>query len=484
MSLNLSDIDNRRVGFFRFKELRGRYLITGDAGQYCFLEPRQFDLFLAGKIKQTYPDKYGELQGKGFIRDMLDFDGLAKKYASKNAFLGNGPSLHIVVVTLRCDHKCIYCQTSSKSLKTRGLDMDISTAQKVVDMIFMSPSEGITIEFQGGEPLINLDTVKFIVQYAKKKNKTEKKELRFALVSNLTFMTEDILKYLAENDISVCTSLDGPENVHNKQRIAGPGVNSYSNTVKWLKRLRQEIYKHSGYKVNALTTITKHSLNYPKEIVDEFVKLGLESIHLRPVSLLGENRKKRQQINFSPETFFNFYRKALDYIIELNREGKNFNERMAGIFLTKILTGIDPNYLDMRSPCGAGIGQLAYNFNGDVYTCDEARMLSMMGDESFRLGNVVENCYEEIIDNNIIKTLCSASCLDNLPGCSQCVYKPYCGVCPIYNYTEKQDIFTQPKNSLLCNIYTPILDYLFERLQDEHDDTKGIFDSWVRNGQE
>ena len=165
----------------------------------------------------------------------------------------------------------------------------------------------------------------------------------------------------------------------------------------------------------------------------------------------------------------------MDYIIELNLKGRNFHERFATIFLTKILTERDPDYLDIRSPCGAGIGQLAYNFNGDVYTCDEGRMLSRWQDESFRLGNVSDNSYEDIINNQIVKTMCISSCLDSLPECSECVYKPYCGVCPLYNYTVNGNIFN--KAIFLCRINKGILDYLFKKLQNEKD--RDIFYRWV-----
>ena len=136
MPLELHKINKQKVGSFYFKELNGQYLLTNDIGEHCFLDPLNLDAFLAGKIEQTCPDKYSELQTKGFIRDRLDFDGLARRYAQKNTFLGQGPSLHIVVVTLRCDHRCIYCQAGSQSLAARDLDMDIATAQKVVDRIF------------------------------------------------------------------------------------------------------------------------------------------------------------------------------------------------------------------------------------------------------------------------------------------------------------------------------------------------------------
>jgi His-Xaa-Ser system radical SAM maturase HxsB len=475
--VNLKNINKQKVGFFRFKQLNSQYLITNDIGDYCFLDSPSFDAFLSGKIEQVLPDKYSELQSKGFMRDQLNFNALSQRYAKKNAFLNQGSSLHIVVVTLRCDHRCVYCQAKSQPLTAKGLDMDIPTAQKTVDIIFESPSQAITIEFQGGEPLANFDTVKFIVEYARKKNKEAKKDLKFSLVSNLTFMNQKIMEFLIRNKIPICTSLDGPENIHNKYRITSDRKNTYKNTVKWLKKLRKE-YKRQNFpfkKPGVLTTLTRASLSYHREIVDEYVNSGLEGIHLRPVSPFGASKKIWQRMSFSAKDFLKFYTKALDYIVDLNLKGKNFFERFALIFLAKIFSDRDPCYLDIRSPCGAGISQIAYNFNGDVYTCDEARMLSRLGDESYRLGNVKENSYQDFRNSRVTKTMCIASCLDNLPECNQCVYKPYCGVCPLYNYMVNGNIFT--KSKFLCKINMGILDCLFERLQEEK--IKNIFYSWV-----
>jgi len=91
----------------------------------------------------------------------------------------------------------------------------------------------------------------------------------------------------------------------------------------------------------------------------------------------------------------------------------------------------------------------------------------MMNDESFRLGNVSENIYKEIVSNPIVRTMCMASCLDGLPHCNDCVYKSYCGVCPIYNYSEQGNIFGQMPNNERCQINMAILDLLFERLENK-----------------
>jgi len=477
MPLEPKKIDKQKVGPFQFKQLEGQYLLTNFIGDHIFLKPSSFDAFLSGKIEKVSPDEYSQLQDKGFLRDQLNFDNLAQRYAQKNMFLGRkGTTLHIVVVTLRCDHKCVYCQASSRDLKENELDMDVATAKKVVDRIFESSSKGITIEFQGGEPLVNFEVIKFIVKYAQEKNKEAKKDLRFALVSNLTFMNTNILKYLLENNIHVCTSLDGPERVHNRCRVASGKKNSHKNVVKWASRLIKEYKKaNSTNKLFALTTITRFSLPFPKEIVDEYVKLGLEGMHLRPLSTFGTNKKAWQPLAFSGSDFLVFYKKALDHIIDLNMKGKDFHERFAVIFLTKILTDKEMGYLDLRSPCGAGIGQMAYNFNGDVYACDEGRMMSRHGDESFRLGNVNTGSYDDFFNSNVVKTMCIASCLDNLPACNQCVYKPYCGVCPLQNYIVNESIFNT--SAFWCEVHKGILDYLFIKLKDEK--TKNLFYKWV-----
>jgi radical SAM protein with 4Fe4S-binding SPASM domain len=139
-------------------------------------------------------------------------------------------------------------------------------------------------------------------------------------------------------------------------------------------------------------------------------------------------------------------------------------EKMASLMLTRILTQKDPNYMDLRSPCGAGLGQLAYNYDGRVYTCDEGRMVGAMGDDLFCIGDVNRDGYAEIIGNAGVRSMCVASCLECLPGCSDCVYAPYCGVCPVYNYIMEGDLVARSPGNDRCRIQKGMLDHLFLRL--------------------
>lgn len=467
-------INYSKLGFFRFKKLGKDYLLTNDIGDYVFLSNKDFDQYLQGKLEKESP-QHQELKNKNFVGKELNLDQYVKGYKQKNQYLFQaGPSLHIIVVTLRCDHKCVYCQTTSCSVDDKGKDLSKDNAKKIVDYIFSVPNKNIAIEFQGGEPLLNWPVVKFIVEYALKKNKREKKNLEFRLVSNFTLMDEEKMNYLFKKGVVFCTSLDGPERVHNKNRIWVKG-NSHKNTVGWLKKLLKKYEKYYIYQPGALTTITSFSLPFYKDIINQYAELGLDNIVLRPLTPLGMARKTWRKIGYSVDQFLEFYRKSLDYILELNLKKKvRLREMIATNMVTKILIGKDPNFLELRSPCGAGIGQVLYNYNGDIYTCDEGRMVD---EETFKIGNVAESNYDDVINHPTIKTLCLASCLDNLP-CDHCVYKPYCGTCPIISYVESGNIFPQLPSSSRCQLNKGIFDYLFKKIQ-ESDKIKNIFIEWA-----
>ena len=468
-----------KTGFFRFKKLGQKYLLTNDLGDFIFLQEKDFKNFKEGKLKEESP-VYKELDKRHLTSKSWRCENcqarLINRYARyRGDYLNQGPGLHIIVVTLRCDHACRYCHASSKNMTRTDLDMQKPTAKKVVDMIFETTSPFINVEFQGGEPLVNFKIIKFIVNEVLEKNKKAKKDLRFSLVSTLSLLDDKKLNWLHQKKISICSSLDGSEKLHNKNRPKLDGKSSYRATCRGIKKTKKK-YKNLHYQVNALITTTRDSLPLWKEIVDEYVKLGLRDMHLRPLNPFGMAKGLQKVIGYSAEEFVHFYKKALDYIIELNFQGIDIRERMAGMNAQKAFTDNDPNFLDLRSPCGAGIGQLAYHYNGDVYTCDEGRMLGQMGDETFKLGDVHKNTYKEIISSEVTKSLCLASTLEGLTGCSDCVYLPYCGVCPVFNYSEEGNIFAQNPDNFRCQINKGILDYLFRKF--ETPEALKVFKKW------
>lgn len=474
MKIDLQNVDLKKLGFFRFRPINDKVVLTNDAGNFVILKQPQFERFLSGTLSPEDPF-YEDLSRQGFIRETMHLSQLATKFRSKNNMLFTKTGLHIMVLTLRCNLRCTYCQVSAESMKHEEHDMTKETAAKIIDFIFTSPSPSLTIEFQGGEPFVNWEVMKFAIDYALDKHKRRGGDLFLTAVSNGSFIDEKKLEFLIDRKVSLCFSLDGPEDLHNGHR----GKN-YAQVKKALAGAISAYRKrYPDAMPAALPTITRYSLPFWKELIDEYIEMGLESIHLRPLTPLGYAQKSFKELSYSVEEYLEFYAKALDYIIELNRKGTFFMERYAWIFLSKILTDGDPGYVDICSPCGSGLGVLAYNYNGDIYTCDEGRMFSAMGDESFRCGNVFEHTYAEILQSKPVRTLCVASCLDALPECSHCAYKPYCGACPVLNYAATGNIYAQNPNDFRCQQHKGILDLLFECMQDG--EVREIFERWVKN---
>jgi radical SAM protein with 4Fe4S-binding SPASM domain len=192
------------------------------------------------------------------------------------------------------------------------------------------------------------------------------------------------------------------------------------------------------------------------------------------------------RVEYPRAEYLEFYRSAVDYIIELNKRGVEILERFAAIFLTKILGGQDPNFLDIRSPCGAGIGQIAYNYDGKVFTCDEGRMLHEMGDSTFLLGNVspggeatARSNYRDMMSHETVRALAIASNLDAQPDCVNCTYQPYCGVCPVHNHKTQGSIFGRMRESSLCMVHKGIQDYLFTKIGGPDRETLEILQRWT-----
>lgn len=473
------------LGNFRFAKLGGKYLLTNDMGSWLFLTQSEFAQFLTGKVKKN-PDLCQRLEVGGFLKTkQAEIAAYAAKYLKLNASLAQGPSLFIFVLTLQCNHRCLYCQVTPERVGAKGFDMSKTTAKKSVNLAFQSPSPYINLEFQGGEPLLNWPVLEHIVKYAKAVNKTAKKKLKISLVTNLTLLDEKKLAFLLKEGVSLACSFDGPALVHNQNRIYLDGKGgSYKPLVANIKKVQAAIAtcKQKNSKtfvdnLNAILTTTKFSLPYAKEIVDEYLAKGFDNVFIRPLSPFGLQRQTIDLIGYSAEEFIEFYEKALDYILELNLGGTRFVERTAALALGKILKQQDPAYYEMRSPCGAGIGQLAFDYNGKVYTCDEGRMAERMGLDNFKLGSVDEDEYAAVVDNEVTRTMCLGSALDNQAGCSDCVYKPYCGICPLANFVENGTIFPQILNTDRHKISKALFDYLFTKLSDEK--YKSVLESWL-----
>jgi sulfatase maturation enzyme AslB (radical SAM superfamily) len=113
--------------------------------------------------------------------------------------------------------------------------MTSSDAMAALDLTFRSPSPNIKIEFQGGEPLLNFPMIKTIVAAATSRSG---KKVDFVIASNLALLDDVVLDFCKANNILLSTSLDGPADLHNKNRPR-PGANSHELAVAGIRRAKE-----------------------------------------------------------------------------------------------------------------------------------------------------------------------------------------------------------------------------------------------------
>jgi His-Xaa-Ser system radical SAM maturase HxsB len=455
-----------------------RKIIVNEVGEYLFLNNDEFNSFVTHALDQS-SDVYYNLKSKHFLFDSdsaAPFELLVAKYRTKKAHLAGFTKLHIFVISLRCEHSCHYCQVSRVSADRALYDMSPQTATRALDLVFRSPADFIKIEFQGGEPLLNFERIIQVVEDAERRSGKTGKVVEFVVTTNLALITDEMLEFFRQHNVVLSTSLDGPEFIHNANRPR-PGNNSYQLTIQNIQRARAAL----GYdKVSALMTATQLSLSHAREIIDEYVQNGFQSIFLRSLSPYGFALKTAKSIGYTGEDFLLFYKEAFDYILELNRQGINLVETYAQILLTKILTPFATGYVDLQSPAGAGIGVAVYNYDGDVYASDESRMLAEMGDEQFKLGNVHRDSYEEIFGGEALRTITASSCVESMPGCADCAFQTFCGADPIFNYATQGSLVGHRPTSEFHRKNFFLIKHLLT-LYHADPMVKRIFWGWVHN---
>jgi len=462
----------------RFRRLpwdASRSLITNAAGDWHVIGSEALEDLVGGCLPPTHPE-FATLEARHFLARGDSRPAMApllSQIATRKRYLQGGPALHIVVVSLRCHHTCSYCQVSRQTLDQSAFDMSEGTADAVADRMLEWPVQHMTVEFQGGEPLLQFARIRRIV--GRLQDAADGRSWRFVIATTLNDVSDEQLEFCRLHGIHLSTSLDGPAWLHDANRPR-PGRDSHARTIAGIERARERL-GHDA--IAALTTLTARSLEAPEAIIDEYRRLGLRSIFLRPLSLYGFARKTATRTGYAMPDFLAFYRRALDYILRINREGYALEEAYASLLLGQLLTPFSHGYVDLRSPTGAGFGVMVYDYDGGVYPADEARMLASMGDRSLRLGSVHDS-RTNWLKSPVMQKIAEAGVAECLPGCSDCVYVPLCGADPIDHYARSGDLVGHRADSDFCRRQMGLFDELLYRLIDGPEADRRILERWAQ----
>ncbi len=320
-------------------------------------------------------------------------------------------------VTTGCNLRCKYCFASAGNVKHEDMSFDIG--KKAIDFLVKSSGDRVNLEvdFFGGEPTINFDLVKQVVEYSKTIEKKYNKNFRFTITTNAYHITDEMIEYFDAEMKNIVISMDGRKEVHDSIRRTAGGNDSYDKVFENAKRL---VEKRGDKEHYIRGTFTNKNLDFSNDIIGLY-ELGFKEVSIEPVVTQSDVALTEKDI----PKIFEEYDKLAEYLekrrVEQGLNFFHFNiDFSGGPCLNKRLRG-----------CGAGVEYFAVNPDGSIYPCHQ-----FAGNSDFIMGNVNDCIIDEKIQNEFAK--CNVYTKEE---CQQCPAKYYCsGGCMANAYNENNDL--------------------------------------------
>lgn len=378
------------------------------------------------------------------------------------------PTIHIISVGGKCSLKCIYCD---KSLK-RDVLKD-KTAKEIIDFITLIPKKYIYLEFTGGEPFLFTNLLSKIICYFKEITNQKKISTHISIVSNLQKLEKEEIDLILKNKITICTSLDGPKELHNLMRSGYNEKDSYTKLSRSLSKLIYLASKNILEWPNIITTITRYSLDFHREIINEYLKFGIMRVQLGMVEPIGNANENWKKIGITPYEYLKFYEKALDYIFRINIDKKIPIYEKGFMLLLKTIRDLKPD--KMRSiPI---INRVAYDSKGFLHPDDESRLLFEEKKLDLRIGSTKEKPSEVFSSNKSLQILKFVLKNDFDNNCKTCIYGKYCYI-PLWHRIISNCNLFNPSKTQKCIIFKNIFDIIFYTLKDKS--LNKVIKNWLR----
>lgn len=315
-----------------------------------------------------------------------------------------------------CNLACQYCFAEEGEYHGRRALMSFEVGKKALDFLIANSGNrrNLEVDFFGGEPLMNWEVVKQLVEYGRSKEKEYNKNFRFTMTTNGVLLNDEIMEYCNREMSNVVLSLDGRKEVNDKMRPFRGGKGSFDLIVPKFQKFA-EMRGDRDYYVRG--TFTRHNLDFSKDVT-EFADLGFRSMSIEPVVAKPEEEYAIREEDL-PQIMEEYDHLAEEYI-KRKKEGRGFN-----FFHFNIDLNQGPCVAKRLSGCGSGTEYLAVTPWGDLYPCHQ-----FVGQEEFLLGNVDTGVTNERIRDEF--KLCNVYAKDK---CRDCFARFYCsGGCAANSY--------------------------------------------------
>jgi len=463
------------------KRIGEKFLVlNSNTGAWCFLSPQENSILqrINGITSKTLQEYFPMIDIKTleeflfylYIRNIITINN--QTFIDETLFndtpLKKLDPLFIVEPTKRCNLRCTYCFAKCNS-ESQPV-MNEKSALRIIELILDSDFNNITIEFSGGEALLEFDFIQYFVNELKKKlasSDRPDREVLLTMQTNATLLDENKLDFLLENDISFGFSLDGGENENNFTRKYPNGKGTYNDIAKAIKLTHSK-----GRGIGIISVLTKNNCKNHIQSLNSYKELGLLSIKLNPIFPGGRAEENWNELAISDSEILAVQQQYLDYFVA---ESEPVMEGNVLQMFENVSTCMR-NYRCMLSCCGAGENMFTFAPNGNIYLCaryqdKEEYCIGHIDDPDIRMQNLYQ-------DNALITALRSRK-VANIEKCKKCVYRRFCeGNCSLASYEAFGDWrHSHPNCDYYHGTYDQIFDYLsrYEDLPKKLDEDLIIF---------
>jgi uncharacterized protein len=350
-------------------------------------------------------------------------EDIYKEYVDESTGRQNPIKSMCLHIAHDCNLRCKYCFASTGDFGASRSLMSAETGKKAIDFLIRNSGSrrNLEVDFFGGEPLMNFDVVKEIVEYARLVEKDAGKNFRFTITTNALLLNEENKEYINKNMDNIVLSIDGREEVNDKMRVKVNGGGSYKHILPQIIDMAESRGQDRYY---VRGTFTRENLDFSNDVL-HLADLGFKQISIEPVvAPEGTGYEIREE---DLEKIYSEYEKlAVEYVKRKQME-KGFN-----FFHFMIDLDNGPCAIKRLKGCGAGEEYVAITPEGDIYPCHQ-----LVNTENCKLGNVYN---DDKIDQEISNVF-SSSNIYTKNECMDCWAKFYCsGGCPANAYQFNKDI--------------------------------------------
>lgn len=340
--------------------------------------------------------------GKLFAPDT--FKNMAGHLKEKTSGVVKALCLHIAHT---CNLNCEYCFASQGKYHGERAMMSFEVGKRAFDYLVENSGtrRNLEVDFFGGEPLMNFDVVKQLVQYARSIEKEKGKNFRFTLTTNGVLVDDDVIDFCNREMSNVVLSLDGRKEIHDRYRVDYAGNGSWEKIVPKFQRF---VEKRGGKNYYMRGTFTHANPDFLKDI-QTMLDLGFTELSMEPVVCEAGDPSELTEADFP--IVCNQYEELAKLMLKRDKEGKPFTFYHYMIDLTG-----GPCIYKRISGCGSGTEYMAVTPWGDLYPCHQ-----FVGDEKFKLGDIWNG-----VTNKEIQGEFAACNVYAHPECHDCWARLYC----------------------------------------------------------